>query len=109
MQQDDARQDLLPGAAGPAPLGGLGGGDAAPAELGGGQHPLPYVGQPAKGVGGERGVVVHAPQFPVPDRSRNSCYTFVDKAGRARPKVQAFESRKPLVRTEVTGPITCIP
>ncbi|GGX54738.1 hypothetical protein GCM10010515_22600 [Streptomyces fructofermentans] len=63
----------------------------------------------AEGAGGERGVVVHAPGFPAAAPTPNRCYTPVGKTGRARPKVQTFDCRNPLVRPGVTASISCIP
>lgn len=70
MQQEHARQELLPGPAGPALLVRLGGRDAVHPQLGGGQYPALYVRQVAEGAGArESGVLwVMTPAFPCPIR-----------------------------------------
>ncbi|GAA3831952.1 hypothetical protein GCM10022206_82840 [Streptomyces chiangmaiensis] len=98
MQQVHARQELLPGAAGPAVLGGLGCGHTVGAQLCRGQHPALNLRQMTEGAGGERGVVGHDPGVPAPGAAPNRCYTPVDKCGQHGAKVRAFDCRKRLVR-----------
>ena len=101
MQQEHARQDLLPGAAGPALLVRLGRGDTLRAQLRGRQHPARGVREATEGAGGERGVVGHDPEVPAPAPPVNRCYTLVDKSGQDYAKVRAFDYRYPLVRTAI--------
>src|SRR5690606_30698562 len=107
VEQDDTGQQLLPGTAGAALLVRLGGRHAVGAQLGGGQHPAADVGEVVQGAGGERGVVGHDRQFPVPRRPPNPCYRSVDEQGQACTKGRVFGCRKALVHSVVTRGYGC--
>ncbi|GGO47286.1 hypothetical protein GCM10012287_19590 [Streptomyces daqingensis] len=94
VEQADAGEQQLPGAAGAAAIADGGGGDTVLAQFAKAHHPpLRGFAEVAERARGKRGVVRHAGAIPTLAPPSNLCYEAVDKAGQLCPKVRTFESR----------------